>query len=296
MDTTALRWFQQVADGTTLTELAELELVSQPGVSRALARLEGELGVPLLRRSGRTLKMTRAGATFKRHVDNLLHDLDDGLASLTELASPDTGTVAIVFSQSLGTWLVPELVASFRAGHPDVQFVLHQQRDELTASPLWGGAADLELTTVASNSDTIRWRPLLAEALQLAVPRGHPLGRHSSVALADAAGHPFVMLRRTYALRRQSEALCRAAGVVPSIAFEGGDLSTVTGFVAAGLGIAIVPTPRTDAAQTAVRYLPISDHGATRDIGLAWSTERRLLPAAENFRQHAMAEIPRHRA
>ena len=61
MDTDALRWLQQVADGTTLTEVSELESVTQSGVSRALARLEAQIGTPLLRRSGRTLRMTHAG-------------------------------------------------------------------------------------------------------------------------------------------------------------------------------------------------------------------------------------------
>ena len=68
VDTDALRWFSQVADGVTVTEVSELEQVTQSGVSRALARLESEVGTPLLRRSGRTLRMTHAGAAFKRHV------------------------------------------------------------------------------------------------------------------------------------------------------------------------------------------------------------------------------------
>ena len=78
MDTDALRWFQLVADGYTVTEVSDVFGVSQPGVSRALARLEQEVGTPLLRRSGRVLRMTHAGTAFKRHVDNLVNDLDDG--------------------------------------------------------------------------------------------------------------------------------------------------------------------------------------------------------------------------
>ena len=112
VDTVALRWFQQVADGTTVTELADLETVSQPGISRALARLEREVGVPLLRRSGRTLKMTRAGATFKRYVDNLLHDLDDGLAALTSWPRP---TPAPWPSSSRSRWAAGSCPTSSRA-------------------------------------------------------------------------------------------------------------------------------------------------------------------------------------
>src|SRR6266480_7883208 len=113
VDTDSLRWFQQVAEGTTVTEVSDLGAVTQSGVSRALRRLEAEVGTPLLRRSGRTLRMTHAGAVFKRHLDALLHDLDDGIAAVSQLIDPDTGTVALAFQQSLGTWLVPDLARSF---------------------------------------------------------------------------------------------------------------------------------------------------------------------------------------
>ncbi|MGO9216489.1 MAG: LysR family transcriptional regulator [Streptosporangiaceae bacterium] len=135
VDTDALRWFQQVADGTTVTEVSELESVTQSGVSRALARLEAQVGTPLLRRHGRTLRLTQAGAVFKRHVDAMLHQLDDGIAAVSQLIEPDTGTVALAFQQSLGTWLVPDLVRSFRAAHPQVTFQLTQVRDVCTRPP-----------------------------------------------------------------------------------------------------------------------------------------------------------------
>ena len=147
MDTDALRWLQQVADGTTVTEVSDTEPVTQSGVSRALARLEAEIGTPLLRRSGRTLHMTHAGSVFKHHVDALLHQLDDGLAAVSQLIDPDTGTVVLAFQQSLGTWLVPDLVRSFRATRPGVGFRLTQVRDEphsagrAARSPAGGGGA-----------------------------------------------------------------------------------------------------------------------------------------------------------
>ena len=80
MDTNVLRWFQLVADGATVTEVSELEWTSQPGISRALARLSDEVGAPLLRREGRVLRLTHAGAMFKHHVDAMLHQPDAGPA------------------------------------------------------------------------------------------------------------------------------------------------------------------------------------------------------------------------
>jgi len=95
VDTDALRWFQQVADGVTVTEVADIERVSQPGVSRALARLEHEVGAPLLHKTGRLLRPTAAGNAFKRHVDTCLHALDDGLAAVNELVDLFAGEARI---------------------------------------------------------------------------------------------------------------------------------------------------------------------------------------------------------
>ena len=291
VDTDALRWFQQVADGTTVTEVSELEAVTQSGVSRALARLEAQVGTPLLRRSGRTLRLTHAGAVFKRHVDALLHQLDDGIAAVNQLIEPDTGTVALAFQHSLGTWLVPNLVRGFRAAHPEVTFQLTQVRDELHSAALDGGRADLEIGTRRPRSPALRSRLIMIEPLRLALRRDHRLASQPQLSLAEAADEPFVSLRRTSALREQSDALCAQAGFDPRVVFEGDDLSTVRGFVAAGLGVAIVPAPRTgspEAAAGPLVYSEITDPGAVRELCLTWSAERRLLPAAELFRKHVI--------
>lgn len=291
MDTDALRWFQQVADGATVTEVSDLEAVTQSGVSRALARIEAEVGTPLLRRSGRVLRMTHAGAAFKRHVDALLHELDDGLAAVNQLVDPETGTVAVAFQLSLGTWLLPDLIGSFRVVHPDVRFVLTQVRDELVSSVLDGRRVDLQISAQRPRDPAVHWRPLLVEPLRLALARSHPLATRGRIRLAELSGEPFVCLRPTSLLRELCDDLCEQAGFRPTVAFEGDDLPTVRGFVAAGLGVAIVPAPREgspDAANGPLREVPIADAGAVREIGLAWSAEHRLLPAADLFRKHAI--------
>jgi len=291
MDTDALRWLQQVADGTTLTEVSELEPVTQSGVSRALARLEAQMGTPLLRRSGRTLRMTHAGAVFKPHLDALLHHLDDGVAAVNQLIDPDTGTVVLAFQQSLGTWLVPDLARSFRAAHPGVGFQLTQVRDELNTAALDGGNADLELGSRRPSDEQTHTRLITLEPLRLALPDEHPLAAQRKVRLAEVAGEPFIGLRPAEALRRLTDELCERAGFRPAVIFEGDDLSNVRGFVAAGLGVAVVPAPRAgspEAVPGPVAYMEITDQGAVREIFLTWSAERRLLPATDLFRRHVL--------
>ena len=291
MDTDALRWLQQVADGTTVTEVSDLEPVTQSGVSRALARLEAQIGTPLLRRSGRTLKMTHAGAVFKPHLDALLHHLDDGTAAVSQLLDPDSGTVALAFQQSLGTWLVPDLARSFRNAHPGIRFLLTQVRDEPNSVALDGGNADLELGSRRPPDEATHSRLIALEPLRLGLPREHPLAGRKAVRLAEVAGEPFISLRSASALRRLTDALCEQAGFRPEVIFEGDDLSNVRGFVAAGLGVAVVPAPRAgspEAVPGPVAYPEILDQGAVREIFLTWSAERRMLPATDLFRRHVL--------
>ena len=291
MDTESLRWFQLVADGTTVTEVAELHRVSQPAVSRALSRLEAEIGTPLLQKSGRLLRPTYAGAVFKRHVDTMVHSLDDGLGAVSELVDPRTGTVAVAFQLSLGTFLVPGLIQSFRREYPRVQFRLEQSHDALGSSMVAGGRIDLELTSRRPRNPAVRWERLFAQPLVLAVAPDHPLAEHGEIALADAAEEDFVMLRPSWELRIQCEELCARAGFRPNVAFEVDDLPVVHGFVAAGLGVAIVPASKGEPTPVGsrTRLVRLRDQHASRDVGIAWSRERRLLPSADLFRRHVLA-------
>jgi DNA-binding transcriptional LysR family regulator len=239
--------------------------------------------------------MTHAGAVFKPHLDAVLHHLDDGIAAVNQLIDPDTGVVALAFQQSLGTWLVPELVRSFRTAHPAVRFRLTQVRDEPNSAALDGGHADLELGTRHPPDAEVHIRLIALEPLRLALPREHPLaGRLAGpgrVRLADVASEPFISLRSASALRRLTDDLCEQAGFRPDVIFEGDDLSNVRGFVAAGLGVAVVPAPRAgspEAVPGPVTYLELADPGAVREIFLTWSAERRLLPATDLFRRHVI--------
>ena len=309
MDTDVLRWFAQVAEGATVTEVSELEMVTQSGVSRALARLEAQVGAPLLERSGRTLRLTRTGEVFKPHADRLLAELQAGLDAVAQSVSPETGTVAVAFPQSLGSWLVPDLLGSFRAAHPGVRFRLTHARDELHGLPLDGGAADLEIGTrrfrtgpeaVRPGDLAVRTRRIAVEPLRLALPARHPLAARlgdrasDGIRLADVAAESFIALRPTSALRKLGDDLCAAAGFRPRVVFEGDDLSNVRGLVAADLGVAIVPAPREGspvASPGPVRYPPILDDGAERDIYLTWPADKPLLPAAELFRRHVVNTV-----
>ena len=285
MDTNVLRWFQLVADGATVTEVSELEWTSQPGVSRALARLSEEVGAPLLRREGRVLRLTRAGATFKHHVDAMLHQLDDGLAEVAQLMDPESGVVTVAFPHSLGEWLAPGIVAGFLKKHPDVQLELSARHDETTPATGTSSEIDLELTTLRPHGRAHHWRGLLREPLRLLLPEGHPLTADTApIPLARLGGERLITMRRTSQLWVVTDSLLSRHGIEPTAGLVADDLPTLYGYVAAGLGVALAP----GRLRAGVRLQRLAEDDAFREIGLSWATGRRLLPSATLLRDHIL--------
>jgi len=287
MDLAVLRLFQQVAGGTTVTEAAARARLTQPALSRALRRVEHEVGTELFQRAGRTLRLTPAGHAFAQHVDTVLDRYDQGVREVRELVDPDAGTVPLAFLHTLGTWLVPRVISGFRERHPRARFELRQHGEEGLVAELLDGTADLVLTSGDPGLPAIAWRRLLVEPLHLTVPPDHRLAGHQEVRLADAADETFILLRPGYGLRDTTEALCAAAGFTPRVGFEGEEVETLRGLVTAGLGVALLPPPRTTSTAP---HLRVTDVRSERDIGVAWLAARELPPLSARFREHILTE------
>ncbi|MDL4775937.1 LysR family transcriptional regulator [Actinomadura xylanilytica] len=299
MDLTTVRWFLAVADLGHVTNAAAELRISQPGLSRAIARLERELDAPLFDRAGRGVVLSRYGEVFAEHARRLVAEEEAARRALVQAADPERGEVSLAFLHTQGPLFVPDLIRRFRGEHPGVTFRLIQDRAERLAAAVREGRADLAVTSPDPDDPALVWRPLVTERLQLAVPAGHRLAGRRRARLADVADEPFVAFRRGAGLRTIFEELSERVGVRPRIAFEGEESWTVRGLVGAGLGVAIV-APRPDAAGLGapeggpesphgVRHLALADPGAVRTIGLVWAAERTRPPAAEGFRRFVLA-------
>ena len=290
MDVQVLRSFRAVAEGATVTQAAAEAHLTQPALSRALRRLEREVGAELFQQVGRVLRLTPAGEVFKEHVDAVLDRLDHGLRAVRETVSPESGLIPLAFLHSLGTWLLPSLITGYRERFPLARFELRQGSEAVLLQTLLDGTADLLLTAEDPGHALVTWRRLLVEPLWLAVPPGHRLAQRRRARLAEVADEPFIMLRHDQGLRAVTEALCRKSGFTPRAGFEGDEVATLRGLVAAGLGVSLLPRPHSAApsGRRAPRYLQVTDVETTRDIGIAWLTSRTLPANSLRFIDHAL--------
>jgi DNA-binding transcriptional LysR family regulator len=272
--------FVAVAREEHVTRAASRLRTPQPTLSRAMTRLESDLGVPLFDRNGHQLRLTGPGRALLAYAERALSELESGLTQLVD-DEPVGGEITLAFLPTLGARLVPFTLRAFVAVHPQVRFRLLQGGSDTVLERLRLGEADLGLVSPLPDAPDVATRAIYREELVLTAPAGHPLGARSEVRLAEAAGCEFVGFADGHGLRRITERLCRGEGFEPRLAFEGETAETVRGLVAAGLGLALLPPaplPRTD-----VRELRVVAPRAEREIGLAWTRQARS-PAVNAFR------------
>lgn len=289
MDLDELHWFVVLAETEHVTDAAAELGISQPTLSRALSRLETRIGAPLFDRVNRRLQLNTYGAILLEHARRSIAEITSAAERIAALRDPDTGTVRLAFLHSQAGGFVPDLLRRFRSEAPQVQFELFQGATVDILDRLDGGHVDLAITSPRPVG--YPWRVLYGERLCLAVPREHRFAGRSRLRLADTGDEPFVALQPGFGLRQLTDELCAAAGIAPTIVFEAMEIPTVEGLVAAGFGVAVVPVPHPDRADTGAAYIPLSEPTAKRQLGLTWRPDRELPPAAARLVEFVMHNL-----
>jgi DNA-binding transcriptional LysR family regulator len=277
-----LALLRAVAEEGNLTRAAATLGVPQPTASRWLAMLSSQLGTPVVVPDGRGIRLSRAGAYLAEAADRALSVLAAGVRQAVDEGDPEHGHVVLAFMQTLGEHLVPGLLRAFRREHPHIRFSLLQGPHEELRDHVRSGRADLAFTAPLPGPGEFAKVTLKEQQLVVTVPTEHRLAGRNWVRMADLAREPSVGMKPGYGLRRITDELAEAARFLPILAFEGDDVDTLRGLIAAGLGVAVLPeaepTPRPGTVEIPLRPK------ATRNIGLIWAADRPLAPAAMAFR------------
>ena len=247
--------------------------MAQPPLSQQIKQLEGELRVQLLTRSTRRVELTPAGERYLERARGILAEVDLAGHEAARVASGEVGRVAIGFTGSATYELLPTLARALAEDFPDLELDLRGEL--LTPSQealLHDGSLDVGVLRPPVRDPALRVRVLRREPLIAVLPSTHPLAQRSSVALADLRDEPFI----TYPSHQRSvvhDAIfdaCQRVGFTPHVAQEISETSTLVVFVAAGLGVALVPESVRHLSITGAVYLPLA--GTTEEVELAVAT------------------------
>lgn len=283
MEWQQLEYFLVVARLQHMTEAAKRLSISQPALSRSIAKLEQELGVPLFEREGRNIRLNRYGERFAARVEQALEAVRLGKEELRDLTDPESGTIVVSFLKSLGLSVFPRLMSSFLKEAPRAQFQLYQQSTREMLDKLERSEIDFALSSMTESRNGIEWRFLWEEELFAYVPVDHSLACQDAIDIVALSEERFIAVKPGYGLRTITDRLFNAAGVTPTISFEAEEVVSVAGFVAAGLGVTLLPR-LPELHEDKLARIRVTDPECRRHIGLAWKKDGYLSPAAERFR------------
>lgn len=247
LDARRLQVLKAVVDAGSITAAAASLGYTPSAVSQSISALEREAKTPLFEKAGRGIRPTQAGLVLAEHAGAVAHQLLDAERALEALRAGEAGRLRIAAFATAGAALVPRALAAFREGHPGVELDLAIAETEEALAQLRSGHRDL--CVIAENSpvtdegrDGLTYMHLLDDPYRLVLPLAHPAASARTVPLQDMADESWIATAsaRCNTLQTVTTA-CARAGFSPRFAIEADEFATTVGFVAAGLGVALVP-------------------------------------------------------
>ncbi|WP_329117954.1 LysR family transcriptional regulator [Streptomyces sp. NBC_01353] len=289
LDVRRMQMLRAVVTSGSVTAAAANLGYTPSAVSQQIAVLEREAGIALLERFGRGVRPTAAGRLLTEHAAVIGRQVAEAETALADLRAGRTGQIVVRYFATAGADLVAPALARFRAEHPGVRVDLRLVGESATDEE----QADLTLVVRprGATGEGVRLVHLLDDPYRVVLPKGHPLADRRTVDLAELADEPWVGSERPGPCLDAVLEACAAAGFTPDIAVECEEYATAQGFVAAGLGISLVPLLGLGSRhpQVVVRRVrgpePVrSIHAAVRESSLALPAVRDLLAALRSDR------------
>jgi molybdate transport repressor ModE-like protein len=246
IDVRRLRVLRALADHGTVAAAAQALHLTPSAVSQQLAALEREVGQPVIERRGRGVVLTGAAQVLLEHAHALFAQLERAEADVAAHGRGELGTVVVgAFPTALQSIAAP--AARTLAGeHPRLRVELHDVESPHCFAALAAESIDVAISMESASApapDDPRYarRALLDDPLDAVVPAGHALAGVESVALDTLAGETWLGPSPGTSCHEVTMAGCATAGFTPRLVHRTNDFAALMSFVAAGLGITLVP-------------------------------------------------------
>ena len=225
-----------------LTETAKALFTSQPGVSKAILELEGELGVDIFARHGKRLRrVTEPGREVLKSIEVIMREVGNLKKIGDEFSKQDAGTLSIATTHSQARYFLPGPIAQMRKRFPKVNISLHQGTPEQVAKMVYEEVGDFGLATESLNGlPELVSLPCYEWQHVLVLPAGHPLTQVDRITLEDLAPLPLISYHPSFSGRKRIDAAFATRQLVPNIVLEAIDADVIKTYVKLGLGIGIV--------------------------------------------------------
>lgn len=293
MNLQQLEYFKAIAETENFTAASKLLSVTQPALSKAIAKLEEELKVPLFEKSGRNIKLSKYGKLFLKHATTALKELENGLIELKKLRDPNSGTISIATTANIGLHFIPSMISSFMIENPLINFQFNYQSTQDILSNLIKKEVDFgffDCISSVAQYPQIEMLPIHKEEYVLIVPKQHRLANQTEVSLCDLRDEYFVA--SCTVSEEMLSTYSKLLGYTPKISISPSESTIVEGLVAAGAGIALVSnTPLL--SSNLISVIKIKEKISDRTLYMGWNKEVFRSPHINKFSNYMEKSLNR---
>ncbi|HXY70209.1 MAG TPA: LysR family transcriptional regulator [Gemmatimonadales bacterium] len=229
-----------LADAGSVTGAARVAAISQPAFSQQLRLIERHYGFPLLMRAGRRLVLTRAARDLVDYARRIVRLADESERVARELVDLDSGRLTVGATGTVGTYLVPRVLAEYRRRYPAVELRLRMGRPADVERWVLAGEADVGVTGGSAGEPQAVVTPFRRDELVAVAAAGHPLATVARLDGAALAAQGLIVAEAESGSRQTLERALAAAGLQLRVLFELPSTEAILQAVAAGLGAAVV--------------------------------------------------------
>lgn len=271
------RYISEIMKRGSFSKAAKSLYISQPALSKAVLKLEKELGVTLLERDKNSLKLTSAGELFLTEAHKVLEITDHLVQQMYALSPVKSVTLRVGASQFYIKYFFPRVIPFFNQRFPNIQIKITEEVSNLTEKYLLDGDLDLSIVPLPVHSPKLSYAGVYEETFQFAFSS---LREDYQLLYREAAsqGHfdlsyfkrePFILLKQGFKMRTVSESIFDCYGFQPDVALETENYDTINSLISHQYGVSILPSFITKYDN--VSYVPLDCEFASRQIVAAYA-------------------------
>ncbi|MHC2067012.1 LysR family transcriptional regulator [Bremerella sp. T1] len=285
MEIEQLQQFLKLAELGNFTRAAESLAMSQPALSRSIARLEETLGQPLFERQSRKVTLTDAGQILLPRAHRIVSLVEDTKAEISD--DGESGRIRLGAIPTIAPFLLPEMLSPFSETFPKAHLTVQEDTTDNLLRRCQQGEIDLAILALPISAKHLEVEALFDEELLLVLPVNHPLGAKKQIKLADIEPYPFILLDEAHCLSDNIVTFCRHRSFNPISVERTSQLATVQELVSMNHGVSMIPT-MAKKLDSSPRRVYRSLHGTKpmRKIAMIWNPYRFQCKLIDRFKEH----------
>ncbi|UFJ41175.1 LysR family transcriptional regulator [Brevibacillus humidisoli] len=292
MEIRQLLYFLEVAKERSFTKAATRLHLTQPTLSKSIARLEEELGLPLLQRKEHKVSLTAEGEVLLRHAERIVGCVEDALREIAELKGLTRGEIRIGLPPMVGTSLFPDLLAGFLSRYPGIRFSAFEEGALSVEQKLIQQEIDLGIVIpdALQEPEKMELIPLTRADFAVCLSNEHPLARQSNLTVPDLREESFILLKEGFFQRRYILEECRKANFQPNVIYTSNQLEIVKQLITRNLGISLLLRMAVE-REPLIRCVPLKP-ALTIELAVAYRKGSYLSKASQALVQHLKQTLP----